>query len=389
MELDAYKSYWNQSRAAIISLFPAIVLLLGSYLFEVSVGFYFTLGQFTLLPITGIILKRIAPEYEGLVDTILLSFFTWYFYFLSDEVGLVLPAVLMAIIFMRIGIHSIELRGKTKFWQYSLYYAPVIAILLVGFDVQPWFKWPLPTEKETIFISSVLFLVALIVVFQTHQGYITTIVQLEDKEKELSARYSQVLELNQILNHNLRTPLATATGQLEIAKLKNKDDVHIEKSRQALELVLEQTQSVNNAKKAFARSSTITEFFENWKTIYKYPMVELIIGKKVDSLNVNEQSMIALAVSLDIFTINSLEAGAEEIKIHVSRNENQILIRHVDNGPGVTDEMLEMFGKPINSQKGSGLGTYLAQRLLKSSGATVVQFANRIDHNGFEVFVAL
>ena len=389
MELDAYKSYWSQSRATIITVIPAIVILLGSYLFDVSFGFYFAIGLLSLLPIAGIIMKRIAPEYEGLVDTILLSFYAWYYYFVSDAVGLLLPTVLMAAIFLRIGIHAVELRDNPTFLQYSLYYAPVIAILLVGFDVQPWFKWPLPTEKELIFLSSTLFLLALLVVFQTHQGYITTINQLEDKEEELSARYAQVLELNQILNHNLRTPLATAFGQLEIAKLKNKDNVHIEKSRQALELVLEQTQSVNNAKKAFARSSSITEFFENWKTIYKYPLVELIIGKDVDSHVLNEQSMIALAVSLDIFTINSFEAEATDIQIHVSRNENQILIRHVDNGLGVSEEILEMFGKPINSQKGSGLGTYLAQRLLTSAGATVVQFANRINNEGFEVFVAL
>lgn len=389
MELKAFKSYWSQSRTTVITLSPAIVILFGSYLFDVSVGFYFALGQLALLPIAGIIMKRIAPEFEGLVDTILLSFYTWYYYFVSDAVGLLLPAVLMAVIFLRIGIHSVELRGKPTFLQYSLYYAPVIAILLIGFDVQPWFKWPLPAEKELIFLSSTLFLIALMVVYQTHQGYITTIIQLEDKEKELSARYAQVLELNQILNHNLRTPLATAIGQLEIAKLKSKDNAYIEKSRQALEKVLEQTQSVNNAKKACAKSSNISEFLEEWKISYKYPQVHIILDEEVNMLELEEQSLIALAVSLDIFTINSLEAEAEHIQIQASRIENQLLIKHIDNGPGVTEETLKMFGKPINSQKGSGLGTYLAQRLLSSAGATSIQFSNRINHQGFEVSIVL
>ena len=389
MELDAYKSYWSHSRTAIISLVPAIIVLLGSYLFDVSVGFYFALGLFALLPIAGIVMQRIAPEFEGLVDTIFLSFYTWYYYFVSDAVGLLLPAVLIGIILLRIGIHSVELRGKTKFLQYSLYYAPVIAILLIGFDVQPWFKWPLPAGKEVIFLSSALFLIALMVVFQTHQGYITTIVQLEDKEKELSARYSQVLELNQILNHNLRTPLATAIGQLDIAKLKSKDNDYIENSRKALEVVLEQTQSVNHAKKACAKSSNISEFLEHWKISYKYPQVHLILDEEANTLELEEQSLIALGVSLDIFTINSLEAEAEHIQIHASRIENQLLIKHIDTGPGVTEETLKMFGQPMTSQKGSGLGTYLAQRLLISAGARNIQFTNRINKQGFEVSVVL
>ncbi len=389
MDIYAFKTHWNQKSFAFIAMIAVNAVFLGSYLLEVSDGFYYLLGQIFLLPFTGLILNRKAPRLEAFVDIKLLSFYFWYYYFAINVTGFYLTAIFFSTILLRIGVHSASLRGETIFLRCSLYFGPVIAFFLIAFDIQPWFEWPLPAEKELKFSSSVVFVLMLLFSFRTSEGYITTINQLEDKENELSVRYTQVLELNQILNHNIRTPLATAIGQLEIAKLKNKDNVHIEKSRQALEVVLEQTQSVNNAKKAFARSSNITEFFENWKTIYNYPMVELIVGKEVDSLIINEQSMIAIAVSLDIFTINSFEAEATNIQIHVSRNENQILIRHVDNGLGVSNEILEMFGKPINSQKGSGLGTYLAQRLLRSAGAINVQFANRTGHQGFEVSILL
>ena len=59
-----------------------------------------------------------------------------------------------------------------------------------------------------------------------------------------------------------------------------------------------------------------------------------------------------------------------------------------DNGPGLDEKRLELFGQIQQSSKGSsGLGTYLAVRLLKAANIELNYF-NR-PSGGFEVQMAL
>ena len=162
-------------------------------------------------------------------------------------------------------------------------------------------------------------------------------------------------------------------------------------AKEALSQVVTQTSSVNNAKKAFSQSESVLGFLENWKEIFQYDMVKLNLNGNKDEYKLTEQVAIALAVSLDIFGQNSLEANANVIVIDIKSTSNRLHMKFRDDGDGAKKETLEMLGKPMSSDKkhGAGLGTYLAKRLLLSAGATKLKFANRSNNGGFKVQIEI
>ena len=89
---------------------------------------------------------------------------------------------------------------------------------LVVIDYSPSYQIPLPNHYEMKIAGFGMILISTAISIHTVRWFRKTIINIEQREKRVNSSYKQVLELNQILNHNLRTPLATALGQLEIAE---------------------------------------------------------------------------------------------------------------------------------------------------------------------------
>ena len=145
---------------------------------------------------------------------------------------------------------------------------------------------------------------------------------------------------------------------------------------------------MNNAKKAFEATANINEFLIKWRKIYHHDFVRLEIPQGQNQYEMTEELAIALAVSFDIFAKNSKEAGATELLIKVKKSIKNLYIELIDNGSGAPSEIIQKFGKPMSSNKehGTGIGTYLAQRLLISAGAHI-KFSNRKERSGFKVSI--
>jgi signal transduction histidine kinase len=150
-------------------------------------------------------------------------------------------------------MHSFVFRGKKLFWTLGLHLIPISTAILFVLNIEPFYSIPIPTEQELLIIGTTTIIAFSFLFIQTIVAYVYTLNYIESSKEEVSYSYKQVLELNQILNHNLRTPLATALGQLEIAEIHLKENKHIAKAKEALSLVVNQTASVNNAKKLFIR----------------------------------------------------------------------------------------------------------------------------------------
>ena len=182
--------------------------------------------------------------------------------------------------------------------------------------------------------------------------------------------------------------MATALGQLEIAERSTNSRKYVIQAKEALSQVTIQTSSVNNAKKAFEATGNINEFLIKWKKIYDHDFVRLEIPQGQNQYELTEEVAIALAVSFDIFAKNSKEAGATELLIKVKKSAKNLQIELKDNGSGAPSEIIQKFGKPMSSNKehGTGIGTYLAQRLLISAGAHI-KFSNRKKRSGFKVSI--
>ena len=219
-------------------------------------------------------------------------------------------------------------------------------------------------------------------------GYKTTVDQLENEEKKLTVRYNQIIELYQVLNHNLKTPLTNALGKVEIALLTN-DVSRLQESKEAMLSALEKLNTITKVKKIIAQTNVLDEFLEQWQASFGHLDVELdFSSKETKYFSLNEESGIALAVALDIFAHNSKEANASNIEIGLEAKDSRIMVSIRDNGPGLDEKRMELFGKIQQSTKGnSGLGTYLAVRLLQAANIELNYF-NRTT-GGFEVQLML
>lgn len=285
-------------------------------------------------------------------------------------------------------MHSFTFRKANKFWSICLHLLPISTAIMAIFGIGPNYSIPIPTQGELQIIGATTIAAFAALFIQTISGFTKTLNFIENSKIEVANSYQQVLELHQILNHNLRTPLATALGQLEILLRTIDANENVAKAKLALDQAILQTSSVNNAKKAFSESKTISKFLESWRIIYAYDLVKFKFDRNTNSYEFTEGVAIALAVSLGIFSQNAVEAGATEILIRVDTQSKKLKIHILDDGSGATKEVLENLGKRVTSSKkhGTGLGTYLAQRILGSVGAKV-EFSNRKNHAGFNVTI--
>ncbi|RYF74914.1 MAG: HAMP domain-containing histidine kinase [Comamonadaceae bacterium] len=87
---------------------------------------------------------------------------------------------------------------------------------------------------------------------------------------------------------------------------------------------------------------------------------------------------------------NALEASPQGLGLTVTRDDEMLTLRVIDDGPGFAPAMLAHFGKPYQSSKGrpgSGLGLFLVVNVARTVGGTVTA-ANRPE-GGAVVTIAL
>lgn len=192
---------------------------------------------------------------------------------------------------------------------------------------------------------------------------------LREQEHVLKHRFNQVSDLSLVISHNLRTPMATLAGNIELLKYKHPDSPQIDKIEQSLDEVLEQIDTVLKAKKCFTMNNSLDAFIENWKDLFNFDAVESEF-ELATPYELSEETAIAIFVALTLYTQNSYEYGASNVKVMAKHDGSQLILTHQDNGQGMSRKMLEAYGKPHTTSKsrGSGLGTYLASRILESVG---------------------
>lgn len=374
-----------------ISLLTLGLIILSAMLYSgISDG-----GVLMAITLIGVIIgdfltRQIHPLLEAYFENIVICFLLYNCYFFYTKLE-VLPLVgLVAIFVQRVTLFTFEFRKINFVWSIGLYALPIVSAFMVVIDISPTYALPLPSVIEMQLAGSGMILISTSISIQTVLWFRKTIKNIEKREKRVNSSYKQVLELNQILNHNLRTPLATALGQLEIAERKNTENKYIIQAKEALSQVSIQTSSVNNARKAFEGTANINEFMVKWKKIYKHDFVNFEFHKNYNLYDLTEEIAISLAVCFDIFAENSKEAGAKEMKIRMENVSQELKIEIIDDGIGAPEETIHMLGKPISSEKkhGAGIGTYLAQRLLLSAGGKI-KFSNRKMNTGFKINIVI
>jgi signal transduction histidine kinase len=215
--------------------------------------------------------------------------------------------------------------------------------------------------------------------------------QKENELLQLSSEKSKVIgELAASIAHEIRNPLTTVRGFMQLSKEKNPNGEY-EK------IVLEEIDRINEVLKELlllakpeAKASTEIDQEELNTDVYQEIMnvSKLFQGASLEQnkeikITSRLQSTAWAAISKSHFKQvvinilkNSLEALSQKgaIKIKLAAVDGQIRISITDNGKGITKERLSRIGEPYftNKEKGTGIGLTICFKLMKDYDGEMV-----------------
>ena len=171
-------------------------------------------------------------------------------------------------------------------------------------------------------------------------------------------------DLFSILAHNIRTPLATLVMQYELAKMRGKETVELEKT----ELPLKQLELTINAlldnRKALKseKKLPVSELASELSSLYE--SLQITIDEKVDKDDLIE---FGLVMALDSFVSNALKYDSSpSLKITFL---GTMVFTLSDNGGGMTSVDFQEYGNPVISKsRGLGIGVHLSKEILDNLG---------------------
>ena len=197
------------------------------------------------------------------------------------------------------------------------------------------------------------------------------------------------------LSHDIRTPLATINATCEVLEVKSGDDDIKNKAG-----VIRSKVSTIDSLIANLMSASLDEASELKVEPSEQP--SLLINEMIDNLrdsadikNVNEvpecllyYDPLRLEQVIDNIVGNSIKYAKTLITVEYIKEENGIIIKISDEGPGVPEDELSLLtqkfyrGGESKGKPGSGLGLYLADSFMKKMDGDLSL------HNGDKGFVA-
>ncbi len=250
-------------------------------------------------------------------------------------------------------------------------------------------------------------LMAVTVTFMWITRYITGIIVLnlrtsleaENLEKQgLLTKFSDLNSTAQLgmlthrIVHDLRNPISSISGYIQLEMLRTKDPDHREMLKDIDEIVDDMSESLKNITQ-FGRVSggpaekiLLAEFMRMLIAIVSYSPQAL--GIKFVKLYPENTDLAVYASRSDLqqafFNIirNAIEAlrdkaGCKQIEISMKAADREVEVSFSDNGTGMPPEMLKnIFRNPVTTKKdGTGVGLMITRELLaRNDGA--IEFYN-------------
>lgn len=280
----------------------------------------------------------------------------------SNETGIVLGLAHFWYIVFCLGL---EYRSRSSlYWQLiiatTLLWVPTLSIRLIGdfgstnhfIDVPHFALIALGTSTS----------VGLVGIFMSVKEALNQDVTIE-KGKATLDWFSTLINL---VSHNLRTPMASIQGNLDILALKHaeiKDSVEFSRLENAIDVSVG---TLNRLLKASFLTETSEEKDIKSTILKTYPTVQ-VTGTLQGKLSYSEQVSIQLA--LEVFIDNALSYGEGSVRVIIK--DQTISVQ--DEGPGIDEKLLRSFGSLKHNSVGTlhGIGVPFASRLLSSVGYSI------------------
>ncbi len=208
--------------------------------------------------------------------------------------------------------------------------------------------------------------------FETQESYIRAL----EKEREDVELYKRLYEISADLAHELKNPLASIKGAVELM-LEGK------RSDKLLQIVERETERLDSIIKDFlnlARPSA-----ESKIPLFLNSVVEDVLssvdpyGKKIEVVKGEEELLVlaaprALRSAVDNLVRNALQWASNRVKITLFKEGDWAGLVVEDDGPGIPPEERNRVFEPFFSKRsdGSGLGLAIVKKFVLDTGGFVV-----------------
>ena len=215
-------------------------------------------------------------------------------------------------------------------------------------------------------------------------------VELREKNEELEKTNDELDRFVYSASHDMRAPLSTLLGLLEVAKNTDKKselnqyfDLMRDRIYTMEGFIREITDYSRNARLAVERTSLllkpiINECVESFNFLANESHVKVEVSCNEDVMVTTDRSR--LSVILNNLISNSIKYHDPEkeeriVTIAVERTEDNCKISIKDNGIGIDaqykDQVFDMFFRASENSKGSGLGLYIVKETAEKVGAEI------------------
>jgi two-component system, sporulation sensor kinase E len=201
-------------------------------------------------------------------------------------------------------------------------------------------------------------------------------------EKELSRldRLNLIGEMAAGIAHEIRNPMTTVYGFLQIAKGNQVSD-------EIIELMLDELNRANSIITEFlnlAKNKVSDKKTQNLNTIIEalFPLIQaeaLRAGKQVDlqlsqclEILIDEKEIRQVILNMALNGLDAMNAGGE-LTIRTYEEEEAVILEIGDQGSGISPDVLEKIGTPFFTTKdqGTGLGLAICYSIAKRHQADI------------------
>jgi signal transduction histidine kinase len=215
--------------------------------------------------------------------------------------------------------------------------------------------------------------------------------QLLETEKELQERYQELEKFAEATSHDLRSPLSSIIGLVEILKLSAIKKLTKEE-QSYIDLIKVSAGSLSNyisGLLSFYKSAqllkdelsqTIPEtWFKELLSVFSDPENKVILHTTIKSLNLNKGAISQILMNLISNGLKYNESETPTVNVSITENKARYCFEVVDNGIGIPSarqhKIFELFEASQtadrNGNKGTGIGLATVKKLIDKLEGTI------------------
>ncbi len=212
---------------------------------------------------------------------------------------------------------------------------------------------------------------------------LTEVKRLEEKMRRAD-RMAAIGELSACIAHEIRNPLASISGSVEVLK----SELPLDGDNESLmSLIVKETGRLNGILSDFLLYARIGRsqlrkvelqrvIYDVIELIRRHPaytekiVIDLRAANHVTYVSGDEDQLKQLLLNLAVNACEALESGPGHIEFNISENpdDGAVLLTVRDTGPGIPEEEIDKIFLPFHSSKrlGTGLGLSIVSRLMEA-----------------------